>query len=392
MATELHDRLTYIYEEKNEKILPENIKKGIKIFDVEGVADVLDTSDANATASDLLQGKSAYVQGTKIEGTIPSIETLTIKPELETERTTEYNAKIGSVTVPSLIDSAAAYAEPAYAYGGMGGGPRAASCSVTVNTVPGGTIVMCLLGRAEMTFSTPGWNFVFQDELTTSEGYTQYIAMYTKQATGTQEALTCTGSYSERCAVCLLSFDSLVEYEKIWSYNSSPNYTSRINIPIEVQPFDIFVGQGFWGGTVSYGGPGSKYYNRCSDGGRLGVYLCNGTSTSAYMTCDSSQATCFVARMKKGLSTDDIRKGKKFLGMMGTFTEDATATAADIMTGKTAYVDGVKLTGNIATLGEEVQVSATDTSISEDNTKFIVKKNILRGTLRPFTSYILTKK
>lgn len=391
MATELHDRLTYIYEEKNEKILPENIKKGIKIFDVEGVADVLDTSDANATASDLLQGKSAYVQGTKIEGTIPSIKTLTIKPELETEQTTEYNAKVGTINVPSLIDMASAYSDPAYTAGGMGGGPRAASCSVTINTVPGGTIVMCLLGRAEMSFSTPGWNFIFRDNLLTSEGYTQYIALYTKQATGTTEALTCTGTYSERCAVCLLSFDSLVEYEQIWSYNSSPNYTSRINIPIEVQPFDIFVGQGFWGGTVSYGGPGYKYYGRCNDGGRLGVYLCNGTSTSAYMSCDSSQASCFVARMKMGLNTDDIRKGKKVLGMMGTYTEDADATAADIMTGKTAYVNGVKIVGDIATLGEEVQVTATDATVSDDNTKFIISSETpSSGVLSKGATYQIT--
>ena len=130
MATELHDRLTYIYEEKNEKILPENIKKGIKIFDVEGVADVLDTSDANATASDLLQGKSAYVQGTKIEGTIPSIETLTIKPELETEQITDYNARVGTITVPSLIDSAEEYSKTSKYAGSMVGG--AASSSQTI--------------------------------------------------------------------------------------------------------------------------------------------------------------------------------------------------------------------------------------------------------------------
>ena len=102
MATELHDKLSFINEEKNKKILPENIKKGVKIFNVEGVADVLDTSDANATASDILQGKSAYVQGTKVEGVIPSIETVRVTPKMDEETIYNYNSYIGNVQIPSI--------------------------------------------------------------------------------------------------------------------------------------------------------------------------------------------------------------------------------------------------------------------------------------------------
>lgn len=42
---------------------------------------------------------------------------------------------------------------------------------------------------------------------------------------------------------------------------------------------------------------------------------------------------------------DNIAAGKQVLGMPGTFTSDADATAADIRAGKTAYVNGVKITG-----------------------------------------------
>ena len=46
-------------------LTPENIKTGVTIFDVEGTF----TSDANATASDIASGKTAYVNSEKIVGT-----------------------------------------------------------------------------------------------------------------------------------------------------------------------------------------------------------------------------------------------------------------------------------------------------------------------------------
>ena len=46
-------------------LIPENIKTGVSIFTVGGTF----TSDADATASDIAQGKTAYVKGEKITGT-----------------------------------------------------------------------------------------------------------------------------------------------------------------------------------------------------------------------------------------------------------------------------------------------------------------------------------
>lgn len=71
MASTLRDNLNKILREKEQKILPENIRQGVTILGVEGNIDVLDTSDANAVVSDLAEGKTAYVKGTKITGTLP---------------------------------------------------------------------------------------------------------------------------------------------------------------------------------------------------------------------------------------------------------------------------------------------------------------------------------
>ena len=50
-------------------LIPENIKKGQKIYGVTGTLDVLDTSDATAGPDDILAGATAYVNGQKITGT-----------------------------------------------------------------------------------------------------------------------------------------------------------------------------------------------------------------------------------------------------------------------------------------------------------------------------------
>ena len=51
------------------------------------------------------------------------------------------------------------------------------------------------------------------------------------------------------------------------------------------------------------------------------------------------------------LTADKIKKGEVILGITGTYegtdTSDATATAADIRSGKTAYVNGQKVTGTL---------------------------------------------
>lgn len=69
--TELETKLLAIKNEKDTKILPGNIKSGVEAFGVAGTF----TSDANATTSDVLSGKTAYVNGSKITGEYVPLDT-----------------------------------------------------------------------------------------------------------------------------------------------------------------------------------------------------------------------------------------------------------------------------------------------------------------------------
>ena len=66
----LNTKIKSILTEKNTKIKPENIKKDVNILGITGTLTSLDTSDANAIAGDIVTGKTAYVNGQKIAGSL----------------------------------------------------------------------------------------------------------------------------------------------------------------------------------------------------------------------------------------------------------------------------------------------------------------------------------
>lgn len=65
MAT-LKENLQEIKNQKDTYLLPENFKNGVTCLGVTGTF----TSDATALASDIVEGKIAYVNGQKITGNV----------------------------------------------------------------------------------------------------------------------------------------------------------------------------------------------------------------------------------------------------------------------------------------------------------------------------------
>lgn len=70
--TGLESNLRNILSQKETKIIPENIKKNVTIFGVTGTLEEgdVDTTNATATENDIINPKTAYVNGEKITGNI----------------------------------------------------------------------------------------------------------------------------------------------------------------------------------------------------------------------------------------------------------------------------------------------------------------------------------
>lgn len=75
MANELQTKLNAILEDKDTNLKPENLKAGVSCLGVNGTLENsgIDTSDATATAEDIVSGKTAYANEQKITGTLKEI-------------------------------------------------------------------------------------------------------------------------------------------------------------------------------------------------------------------------------------------------------------------------------------------------------------------------------
>ena len=83
-----------------------------------------------------------------------------------------------------------------------------------------------------------------------------------------------------------------------------------------------------------------------SDGSKTSNALVFHSNNNGYM----NNSTNFIFGKSDEIA-NVIKSGAQFLGVTGTYTKDATATAGDILSGKTAYVNGQKITGSIVNRG-----------------------------------------
>ena len=109
------------------------------------------------------------------------------------------------------------------------------------------------------------------------------------------------------------------------------------------------------------GGSGSDAY-----------YAMNGAPEGWYHKTNSTFSWSPELRLKKtavqsalGVSASKIMKGQSIADISGTATSDANASGSHILSGKTAYVNGSKITGNIASMsGGTYTPSASSQTIS----------------------------
>lgn len=225
----------------------ENIKSGVTIFGISGsytASTGLDTSDATASAADILSNKTAYVNGSKITGTMAN------------------NGQTGG----TITSQGGTYTIPAgYTTGG----------TVTANISSGSTTVSGSTSASSATITTGNGTLTLTKSVSITPNVT---AGYISAGTQGSVNISLTASVTTKAAATI-----------------TPSTSNQ---------------------TIA-----------------SGTYL-TGTQTIAG---------------DADLIAGNIKSGVNIFGVTGTYsglnTSDANAIAADINSGKTAYVNGTKITG-----------------------------------------------
>lgn len=91
---------------------------------------------------------------------------------------------------------------------------------------------------------------------------------------------------------------------------------------------------------------GNKIIGTMPNNGSMTAGLSTKTATRIIPAGYTSGGTVSISTTEQNkIIADNIKNGITILGVPGTFTSDATASSSDIISGKTAYINGNKVTG-----------------------------------------------
>lgn len=298
----LKQKAQSILNEKDTKIKPENIKKNVQVFDVVGTLDGIDTSDATATSGDLVMDATAYVKGVKISGSIRDYRSESGISDFEDA---EYSGDVPEDSKLKILTH------------------MSSGASDTV--ISSDNNIEFLMPYSELTTNLG----LTADKLKKGETILGVTGTLDSEGTDTSDA---TATENDLVAGTTAYVNGVKITGKLFDNRNSSGYN-------EIDGTEI--GDFIEAGYLYSGGYIKKLPNYLS-----GVVF----SDEALIKVKTPYSTITG---KIGLTSDKLKKGVTILGVTGTLdaqgtdTSDATATVNDIVEDTTAYVDGVKLTGNI---------------------------------------------
>lgn len=174
----------------DENLIAGNIKKDVTIYGVTGELETsggIDTSDATATADDLLLDKTAYVDGKKITGTIESIESNIYTPTIEDQIIPSKKYLSGDQTIkgdPNLLASNIKKGVTIFGVDGIYEGSGSSSASIVFNCSEFSSVSEVYNAYKDITkVSNDGKLEVF-DDLTDSYNYQIVSPIYNNSLAG----------------------------------------------------------------------------------------------------------------------------------------------------------------------------------------------------------------
>lgn len=379
----------------DENLIADNILEGTSIFGVNGKVKVLDTSDATATANDLLTGKTAYINGEKIEGAMLNLGVQTVTPNIKDTVTYEAGGYVESIDVLSAQESVKEGPVPQMIAYEMGGGGATATHSFTIKAQKGCRMLASVMTRESADPIVPdGWNLIAYVNVTPTNQpwWQQKIYVYEKLATQESETFTSTqpAGATGRHQAFVASFDTNKEVEVAWTYDTAGSKKSSVTIPSSFNEGDMMFATYLWANTSSYmyvstGNTRYSEYSNGADCSRLNALRLTSSqdeNTAVLYAINSSNSQDFGAILVRFIPDDgplverNIKAHVNIGGLEGTFTSDADATVEDIVKGKTAYVDGRKLTGTFQGV-DTSDATATAADIAKDKTAYVNGQKII---------------
>lgn len=266
-------------------------------LDVIGV----DSSDATALATDIMKGKTAYVNNVKVEGTLEALVTKVLTSEtLDATSGTDIDVTLtNDLTANNIINSATTLST-SVSYSDI-----ATAINLKAGDIVTGKTVLGVVGAGG---AAGGIDTSDATATATNieNGKTAYING--TKVTGTLALLTGT--------------------------TESDTHTTEVNTAKT-------------GIEVKLGKTNKS------------ILDANATLKSTVLFTDLNTA---LTAGGIGINASDIAQGKTVLGIAGTFTSDADAVASNIEKDKTAYVNGAKVTGTLETLTTPVSASTVSYS------------------------------
>lgn len=304
----LKEKAEQILQEKEEKIIAENIKKDIQIFDITGnLEEGIDTSDATALENDIVEGKTAYTANGFVEGTIRDFRTGMENAGADINNVSEDGTgKLimqGAMNFEDIVTTDGTPIDIEVQESMI-----ASAIGLIANKIKKNENVLGVIGTLETTGIDTSDATATENDLV--EGTSAYVNGVKIDGT----------LYDERYESGYYSFDNIgvVNNPETKNLETSGDLTLPDGYTGVVLSKNMVIG---------YDIP----YNKVS---------------SAI-----------------GLNSNVIAQGHTVLGVEGTFegtdTSDATATASDIVENTSAYVDGVKLDGTLKDSREQSTIPYT---------------------------------
>ena len=296
----------------------DQIKAGETVLGINGKTSVVDTEDANAVAENIINGQTAYVNGEKVTGTLPTRLTWYVNNarHLSSSHLGEsYGLNKLSYNSPVAMPKT----NSGQIYVTIPRETLASSLGITADVVKTGTFISGVTG----TFTSDA-NATPNDMVLDKTAYVNG-----QKVTGTLEV------------VDAISID-----------NSGNTDTNLMLMNVDDIP------------SIVVGADINDLY---------GVKEVVEDGVGLEIIAPQSQFASVI-----GLTADKIKAGETILEVVGTYegldTSDATAVTNDIVSGKTAYVNGQKLTGDLTTYasGEKFEQTISMTAAYDSVTNMLL--------------------